>query len=226
MSLNDLSLYPLKLGAGTVSAPSLYLSTDTGTGRYRPSANQIGEAISGTQRMLLSSNGLDITGTRVQVTNSGAGAQFNVITYRDSAALSAGSFFSARGTLAAPANLQTGDIVCNISARPWLSGTTFGTCGAIRWLATENHSGTAEGSQCVIYVNANGGTTLAAGLTIGQDRALTIPGALTHTGSTLGFLNTAPTTKQTISGAKAGNTALASVIALLVAYGLGTDSTT
>jgi hypothetical protein len=37
----------VSLSAGTVSLPSLYLSTDTTTGIYRPSANQIGVAVSG-----------------------------------------------------------------------------------------------------------------------------------------------------------------------------------
>jgi hypothetical protein len=75
-------------------------------------------------------------------------------------------------------------------------------------------------------VNANAGTTLAAGLTIGQDRTLTIPGPLAHTGSSFGVLNTAPVTKQTVTGSRGGNAALASLLADLVAYGLITDSTT
>lgn len=42
----------------------------------------------------------------------------------------------------------------------------------------------------------------------------------------LGVNGATPVPRQTIAGAKGGNTALASVIALLVAYGLGTDTST
>ena len=41
----------------------------------------------------------------------------------------------------------------------------------------------------------------------------------------LGVNGATPVARQTIAGVKGGNTALASVIALLVAYGLGTDTT-
>jgi hypothetical protein len=43
---------------------------------------------------------------------------------------------------------------------------------------------------------------------------------------TLGFLGAPPVAKQVITGAKSGNAALASVIALLVSFGFATDSTT
>lgn len=42
----------------------------------------------------------------------------------------------------------------------------------------------------------------------------------------VGWFGTAPVVKQTLAGAKAGNTALASVCSLLVAYGLAIDTTT
>lgn len=45
-------------------------------------------------------------------------------------------------------------------------------------------------------------------------------------GSSIGFFGTAPTTKQTVTGAKGGNAALGSLMTALVAYGLVTDSTT
>lgn len=43
-------------------------------------------------------------------------------------------------------------------------------------------------------------------------------------GGTIGFQGSAPIAKQTVSGAKAGNTALASLCAALVAYGLISDT--
>ena len=45
-------------------------------------------------------------------------------------------------------------------------------------------------------------------------------------GNKLGFFATAPIAKPTVSGAKAGNAALASLLTALAAYGLVTDSST
>jgi hypothetical protein len=53
-----------------------------------------------------------------------------------------------------------------------------------------------------------------------------IGGALNHDGTTLGVFNTAPTTKQTVTGSRGGNAALASLLTALAAYSLITDSTT
>ena len=53
----------LKLPAGTVSLPSLYLSTDTTTGFYRNAANEISVAISGARTGVFSSIGLKLTRT-------------------------------------------------------------------------------------------------------------------------------------------------------------------
>jgi hypothetical protein len=53
--------------------------------------------------------------------------------------------------------------------------------------------------------------------------ALTVTTGLTHSGTTLGVLGTTATTKQTVTGAKDGNAALASLLTALVAYGLITD---
>lgn len=53
-----------------------------------------------------------------------------------------------------------------------------------------------------------------------------IDGALNHEGSTIGVFGTAPTTKQTVSGSRGGNAALASLLTALASYGLITNSTT
>lgn len=49
--------------AGTVAAPGLYLSTDTGTGLYRIGANNDGFAVSGAKVLDIASTGLGVTGT-------------------------------------------------------------------------------------------------------------------------------------------------------------------
>ena len=48
--------------AGTVAAPAIYLSTDTGTGLYRIGANNDGFAINGAKVLDISSSGLAVTG--------------------------------------------------------------------------------------------------------------------------------------------------------------------
>lgn len=52
----------IKSSAGTVGAPSIYLSTDTTSGLYRVAANEIGIAISGSQVGSWASTGLAVTG--------------------------------------------------------------------------------------------------------------------------------------------------------------------
>lgn len=53
----------VSFAAGTVSAPSIYLSTDTGTGFYRIGANNYGFAVSGSKVLDIASTGLSVTGT-------------------------------------------------------------------------------------------------------------------------------------------------------------------
>ena len=57
--------------AGTVAAPSIYLSTDTGTGLYRIGANNDGFAISGTKLLDLSAALVGITGAATISTTLG-----------------------------------------------------------------------------------------------------------------------------------------------------------
>jgi hypothetical protein len=167
-----------------------------------------------------------LTSADFGTTRSGGQATLTITSYQDATAGSSFRLFAARGTLAAPATLQSGDTIASLSARAWTSGTTFTQSGFFRFQAAENHSSTATGSSFILQVCANGGTTLATALTLDQDRKMTVPGAFAHTGSTFGVLNTAPATKQTVTGSRGGNAALASLLAGLVAYGLITDSTT
>ena len=61
--------------AGTVGLPSIYLSTDTTSGLYRPAANQVAVACSGAQVANITSTGLAVTGSVSASTTvlSGAG---------------------------------------------------------------------------------------------------------------------------------------------------------
>jgi hypothetical protein len=64
----------LGIGNGTVSNPSLYFSSEVGTGVYRPSANQWGVSINGTQRLLVAASGITSNGGVSGTTGTFSGA--------------------------------------------------------------------------------------------------------------------------------------------------------
>lgn len=74
------------------------------------------------------------------------------------------------------------------------------------------------GSGNVLIGTTTDGMTAGGSLAIAQD--------LAHRGTKVGFFNTAPTTKPTITGSRGGNAALASLLTALAALGIITDSTT
>jgi len=209
----------LQLGAGSVGAPSLHFG-DATTGIYRPAANQIGLSISGTQRILFNSSGIEVSGTYLQATNSGGSASFRCYTYRDSTTQSSYNLYNARGTLASPANLQSGDANGTLTVWAWQSGTTFVNNGLIGFRTTEAHSSTALGCECRIFTTPNASTTPAVAFTIGQNKSARIVGGL-------GVFDATPvTSKPAVTGSRGGNAALASLLTTLAGYGLITDSTT
>jgi len=70
----------LGIGDGTVSNPSLYFSSESGTGVYRPSSNQFGVSVNGTQRLLVAATGItsngSVTGTTGTFTTGITGGTF------------------------------------------------------------------------------------------------------------------------------------------------------
>lgn len=86
-----------------------------------------------------------------------------------------------------------------------------------------------DGSNCILDPDVIGSGRVYIGATGDDDMLLNdieIDGDLNHDGSNLGVFDTAPTTKQTVTGSRGGNVALASLLTALAAYGLVTDSTT
>lgn len=68
---------PVSIPAGTVSAPSLYWGSDTGTGLYRIGSNNIGFAVSGSKVLDISSTVFGVTGAvsaTTSILSSGATA--------------------------------------------------------------------------------------------------------------------------------------------------------
>jgi hypothetical protein len=79
-----------------------------------------------------------------------------------------------------------------------------------------------------------GAPIAASGVTISTGYALWVQGGITEfsgpailngNGTTLGFFGSIGTTKQTPSGSRGGNAALASLLTALAGYGLITDGT-
>lgn len=64
--------------------------------------------------------------------------------------------YYARGTKASPAAAQSGDLVFGLGARPWGSTWSAHSTSAIHMVATENHSGSAQGTDFRILVTPTG----------------------------------------------------------------------
>lgn len=90
-----------------------------------------------------------------------------------------------------------------------------GDAGADVFFSRYNDAGTFQGIALSVY-RSNGKVQTEAELQIG--------GALNHDGSTVGFYGTTPATKQTVTGSRGANAALASLLTALAAIGLLTDS--
>ena len=100
--------------------------------------------------------------------------------------------------------------------------------GGQRWMFGGNSSaegGGNAGSDFFIQAFSDAGASLGLPLQIARSTQQTLISSLRITG-TVGFNNTAPVAKPTVSGAKGSNAALASLLTALAAYGLVTDSTT
>jgi hypothetical protein len=74
-------------------------------------------------------------------------------------------------------------------------------------------------------VDLSGGSLRFMKAGVQQNAAIDLSGNMTVRGG-VGFYNTTPTTKQSISGSRGANAALASLLTALAAYGLVTDGTT
>jgi len=81
----------------------------------------------------------------------------------------------------------------------------------------------ASGQTANLQEWQNNATTVL--VSIEADGTLNVASDFEHSGTNLGVFGTTPTSKQTVTGSKAANAALTSLMAALVAYGLVADST-
>lgn len=104
-------------------------------------------------------------------------------------------------------------VTMQVSAPTITNGSAASTNGAALYIPNSGSGATNNYSLMI-----GGGTAFMGG-------DVQMEAALDHNGTTVGFFGTAPTTKQTVSGAKGGNAALGSLLTALAAYGFITDST-
>ena len=164
--------------AGTVGAPSIYLSTDTTTGLYRIGANNVGFAVSGTKLLDLSSALMGITGALTVSTTLGV----------TGAITSSQSITSATTIISTIGNSGTA-FSATSATTGYIRGTIANTSGDINYGvegATANVLATGTTAYDAV-VRAKLGLSLAyadgtVGLRISNAGAVTIPGTLGVTG--------------------------------------------
>jgi hypothetical protein len=103
-------------------------------------------------------------------------------------------------------------------------GMTTGSVWYVHLGATPENAivATKDGAVDLYYNNSKVFETISGGAkTTGTHQ---ITGNLDHDGSNVGFYNTAPAAKQTVTGSRGGNAALASLLTALSTIGLLTDS--
>jgi hypothetical protein len=103
---------------------------------------------------------------------------------------------------------------------------------SLRWgWSRIHHTSRIQGSATIgtgLTVTSGGATITAAGVAISAGGLAVVGGSATDTlkvTGNQGFYDTAPISKQTVSGSKTSNAALASLMTALAALGLVTDST-
>jgi hypothetical protein len=131
--------------------------------------------------------------------------------------------YRALGTYASPTATTTGATLFNFSGYGH-NGTAFAPGATMRI----RQDGAISGEHCPCEISLIGrGSDGAAneGLRVRATGATEIRLSLAHQGSTLGFYNTTPTTKPTITGSRGDNAALADLLTKLAGLGLLTDST-
>lgn len=143
-------------------------------------------------------------------------------------------------TAAADPTLEIKDNSGDDVVKVYASGSTYSleTLGAIRAgtnLVVNDWTATVSGDDLVWQDDAGqemvrfGDTSSTYHLKVTGPAHITgeikLDGAINHDGTTIGFFNSAPSAKETITGSRGGNAALANLLSALANYGLITDST-
>ena len=188
--------------AGSLTAPAIVCPTDADTGVFWNGTN-FQFCVDGSLRAYFSANGMNAIRY---------GAQSGMRGYR------------ANGTGASLTATADTEILFDFNAYGH-NGTDFAPSGVVRF----RQDGAISGEHCpgsVTLVSRNSSGNALDCVVCRASGTTEIKLALAHQGSTLGFYNTTPTTKPTITGSRGGNDALADRLTKLAGLGLLTDSTT
>lgn len=157
-------------------------------GMYLPAANTLGLAANTTLVWQMNTVGLGFGGTPIapiSINNNGgapfvvnAGMLINIIGATGASRVgmefwgvaSVAQIFGTRmnGTLAAPSNLLTDEVIADFTGRAWSTGTTFNAVSRMRSRSSENQSSTALGTYLEFMTVASTTTTLASSLMVGS----------------------------------------------------------
>lgn len=173
----------IRFADGSLSAPGLAFLNDTNTGFYRIGADNIGIGTGGVLVASMDANQNTIFGntasllmgtTRrgVEILRDGGTANGILLHHASGAAVPNNAIFlsSARGTLAAPTTTQSDDTLGFIFGGGCaVNGSLVFNKGSMRIKATENWSGTANGTNIIFATIPNTTTTLANALILDQD---------------------------------------------------------
>jgi len=191
----------LTTGAGSLTAPAIVCPTDEDTGIFWNGTN-FQFCVDGSLRAFWSENGLNAIRYGVQAGMRG---------------------YRANGTDASPTATATGETLFDFLALGH-NGTEFASSGVVRFKQDGAVSGLNVPGE-VLLVSRNSSGVAVDVVRARASGAFEVLGALAHQGSTLGFFNTTPTTKPTITGSRGDNAALADLLTKLAGLGLLTDST-
>lgn len=183
-------------GAGAGNDQALFLQHGSGDGKVT-----LGATDSATPNMILKNN----AGTQIgRFTNEGV--------------------FLAGALTSVPGTGDSGDVV---TSDLWLvDGANYRRVFAN---GTSFQISQNAGTGIHLTIDSSGHLTVPdfssdADVTVSDD--LTVGGDINHDGSLIGFFGSAPSSKETITGSRGGNAALADLLSALANYGMVTDSTT
>lgn len=229
-------------GSLTATLPSV-MSSDLSVGGGLTVAGAITTAATLSAPALGSSGTLSASGATTlgsTLTVSGAATLASTLAVTGATTLSAaltGTTAAFTGTVRSEGILTTGTTAgvhmeLDTDEVKWYNGASFvgqmGMTTAGIWYVQvgsplENIIGGFKDGQVDLYYNnvLSLSTTSTGAKTTGAHQ---ITGALDHDGTTAGFYNTTPAVKQTVTGSRGGNAALASLLTALATIGLLTDS--
>lgn len=208
---------------GAINMAALSASTGTFSGLLTASAGIASTTL--TTSGLLTANSLVVTTTTTQSGAVVMGSTLNVSGAATASSLTVTGAFQVGGssimgalamaglsastaTFSGVVTMQTSAVVTGAFQ---VGGTS--TLGNLNMAALSATSATVSGA-----VVLQSTVAITSGLTIG--------GAIDHDGTSIGFFGSAPSGKETVTGSRGGNVALANLLSALANYGLIVNSTT